>query len=125
MLIVLIYCFLRSLWILTFLHPHVFLMSAVSGSSVPEWVEFVVVWLPTSNGFLNCIFYFWINRSFRKKFQLVLQRLTLALCPNLANAIGCCEASKTQFVSGNFDNYNSVHERSSSVSSTCTLMSMA
>lgn len=125
MLIVLIYCFLRSLCILTLLHPHVFLMSAVSGSSVPEWVEFVVVWLPTSNGFLNCIFYFWINRSFRKKFQLVLQRLTLALCPNLANAIGCCEASKTQFVSGNFDNYNSVHERSSSVSSTCTLMSMA
>lgn len=125
MLIVLIYCFLRSLWILTLPHPHVFLMSAVSGSSVPEWVEFVVVWLPTSNGFLNCIFYFWINRSFRKKFQLVLQRLTLALCPNLANAIGCCEASKTQFVSGNFDNYNSVHERSSSVSSTCTLMSMA
>lgn len=100
-------------------------MSAVSGSSVPEWVEFVVVWLPTSNGFLNCIFYFWINRSFRRKFHLVLQRQALALCPDLADSVGCCKASKTQFASGVFDNNNSVHERSASVSSTCTLMSMA
>ncbi|XP_030269476.1 histamine H2 receptor [Sparus aurata] len=99
--------------------------NAVSGSSVPEWVEFVVVWLPTANGFLNCIFYFWINRSFRRKFQLVLQRLTMALCPELADTLGCCNASRTQFVSGITDNNNSVHERSSSVSSTCTLLSMA
>lgn len=101
------------------------LTTAVSGSSVPEWVEFVVVWLPTANGFLNCIFYFWINRSFRRKFQLVIQRLTLALCPELAETLGCCNASRTQFVSGIADNNNSVHERSSSVSSTCTLLSMA
>ncbi|XP_058485928.1 histamine H2 receptor [Solea solea] len=98
--------------------------NAVSGSSVPEWIEFVVVWLPTSNGFLNCIFYFWINRSFRRKFHLVLQRLTFALCPKLADTFECCNASKTQFVSV-LDNNNAVHGRSSSVSSTCTLLSLA
>ncbi|KAM7015248.1 histamine H2 receptor [Tautogolabrus adspersus] len=92
--------------------------NAVSGSSVPEWIEFVVVWLPTSNGFLNCIFYFWINRSFRRKFRLVLQKLTLSICPKLTNSFGW-------FVSGIHDNNNSVHERSSSVSSTCTLLSLA
>ncbi|XP_056268045.1 adenosine receptor A2b [Pseudoliparis swirei] len=99
--------------------------NAVSGSSAPEWIEFVVVWLPTSNGFLNCIFYFWVNRNFRRKFHLVLQRLFLALCPKLADTFGCCSALKTQFVSGILDNNNSVHERSSSVSSTCTLLSLA
>ncbi|XP_028258337.1 probable G-protein coupled receptor 21 [Parambassis ranga] len=99
--------------------------NAVSGNSVPEWIEFVVVWLPTSNGFLNCIFYFWINRNFRRKFHLVLQRLSLALCPGLASSLGCCSTSKTQFVSGILDNNNSVHERSSSVSSNCTLLSLA
>ena len=85
----------------------------------------MVVWLPTSNGFLNCIFYFWINRSFRRKFHLILQRLALALCPELAKTLGCCTTSNTQFVSGILDNNNSVHERSSSVSSTCTLLSLA
>ncbi|CAJ1049620.1 histamine H2 receptor [Xyrichtys novacula] len=99
--------------------------NAVSGSSVPEWVEFVVVWLPTSNGFLNCIFYFWINRSFRKKFRLLLQRLAAALCPKLAGSLWCSSSAKTQFVSGVNNNNNSVHERSSSVSSTCTLLSLA
>uniref|UniRef100_UPI0037E785E5 histamine H2 receptor n=1 Tax=Semicossyphus pulcher TaxID=241346 RepID=UPI0037E785E5 len=98
--------------------------NAVSGSDVPEWVEFVVVWLPTSNGFLNCIFYFWINRSFRRKFRLVVLRMALAVCPELVDSLGCCSPSKTEFVSG-FNNNNSVHERSSSVSSTCTLLSMA
>lgn len=110
---------------LPYLSPCVFCPTAVSGSTVPEWVEYVVVWLPTSNGFLNCIFYFWINRSFRRKFHLVLQRLAMAICPELADAVGCCSASKTQFVSGIMDNNNSVHERSASVSSTCTLLSMA
>lgn len=104
---------------------HAFCPTAVSGSSAPEWIEFVVVWLPTSNGFLNCIFYFWVNRNFRRKFHLVLQRLFLALCPKLADTFGCCSALKTQFVSGILDNNNSVHERSSSVSSTCTLLSLA
>ncbi|XP_053179508.1 histamine H2 receptor [Scomber japonicus] len=99
--------------------------NALSGNSVPEWIEFVVVWLPTSNGFLNCIFYFWINRSFRRKFHLILQRLALSFCPKLAKTLGCCTTSRTQTVSGILDNNNSVHERSSSVSSTCTLLSLA
>ncbi|KAM3877018.1 adenosine receptor A2b [Diretmus argenteus] len=99
--------------------------SAISGSSVPEWMEFVVVWLPTSNGFLNCIFYFWINQSFRRKFRLVFQRLFEALCPGLTKALGCCTDPQAQFVSGFLDNNNSVHERSSSVSSTCTLLTLA
>ncbi|XP_068597588.1 probable G-protein coupled receptor 21 [Brachionichthys hirsutus] len=99
--------------------------NAVSGCSVPEWIEFVVVWLPTSNGFLNCIFYFWMNRSFRSKFRLVLRRLALVLCPRLLFALECRDASKMRFVSGILDNNNSVHERSSSVSSTCTLLSLA
>lgn len=98
--------------------------AAVSGSSVPEWVEFVVVWLPTSNGFLNCIFYFWINRSFRRKFRLVLQRLALALCPGLAHALGWASASGTHFEPDILDNNNRIHERSSSVSSTCTLVTL-
>uniref|UniRef100_A0AAV2LS94 G-protein coupled receptors family 1 profile domain-containing protein n=1 Tax=Knipowitschia caucasica TaxID=637954 RepID=A0AAV2LS94_KNICA len=99
--------------------------NAVSGRSVPEWAEFVVVWLPTSNGFLNCIFYFWINRSFRRKFYLILQKLILALCPQLAHIFGCFSTSQIQFVSDIFDNNNSVHGRSASVSSTTTLLSLA
>ncbi|KAL6113098.1 histamine H2 receptor [Pungitius pungitius] len=99
--------------------------NAVSGSRAPEWIEFVVVWLPTSNGFLNCIFYFWVNRSFRRKFHLVLHRLALAICPKLADTLESCSPLKTQFVSGILDNNNSVHDRSSSVSSTCTLLSLA
>lgn len=117
-------CLVLTVAFLLQLNPHVFCPTAVSGSSVPEWIEFVVVWLPTSNGFLNCIFYFWINRSFRRKFHLVLQRLALALCPKLADSLGYCSTSNTQFVSGILDK-NSVYERSSSVSSTCTLLSLA
>lgn len=98
--------------------------AAVSGSGVPEWLEFVVVWLPTSNGFLNCIFYFWINRSFRRKFRLVLQRLALALCPGLAHSLGWCSASRTHFEPEFLDNNNMIHERCSSVSSTCTLVTL-
>ncbi|XP_041853423.1 histamine H2 receptor [Melanotaenia boesemani] len=97
----------------------VMIYNAVSGSSIPEWVEFVVVWLPTSNGFLNCIFYFWINRNFRRKFHLVLQRLVLAFCPELAKTLNFSNSS------GYLDNTISVHERSSSVSSTCTLVTLA
>ncbi|XP_061559418.1 histamine H2 receptor [Phycodurus eques] len=99
--------------------------NALSGSSVPEWLEFVVVWLPTSNGFLNCIFYFWINKSFRQKFHLIMHRLALTLCPALVNTLGCCKPSKIPFGSGYLDNSGGVHERSSSVSSTCTLMTLA
>ncbi|KAM6980634.1 adenosine receptor A2b [Aplochiton taeniatus] len=97
--------------------------NAISGHSVPEWVEFVVVWLPTSNGFLNCIFYFWINRSFRRKFHLLFQRLSLSLCPGLAKALAA--SPQSQFVSGIWDNNNSIHVRSATVSSSCTLLTLA
>lgn len=90
--------------------------SAISGSGVPEWVEFVAVWLPTSNGFLNCVFYFWINRSFRRKFHCVLQRLCFGLCPNTKPLHDSVMATL---------NNNTVQERSSSVSSTCTLLTAA
>ncbi|KAJ7986108.1 hypothetical protein DPEC_G00347380 [Dallia pectoralis] len=95
--------------------------NAVTGHRVPEWLEFVVVWLPTSNGFLNCIFYFWINRSFRRKFYMLFQRLCLTLCPDLAKALGGTDSLQT----GIWENNNSVPERSSSVSSTCTLITLA
>ncbi|XP_023851518.1 adenosine receptor A2b-like [Salvelinus sp. IW2-2015] len=95
--------------------------NAISGNRVPEWMEFGVVWLPTSNGFLNCIFYFWINRSFRRKFCLLFQRLSLTLCPDLAKALGCTASSQTVV----WDNNNTLQERCSSVSSTCTLITLA
>ncbi|XP_029001248.1 D(4) dopamine receptor [Betta splendens] len=100
--------------------------NALSASSVPEWLEFAAVWLPTANGFLNCIFYFWMNRSFRRKFRLVLQRLALAACPELAGAVECCRAPAAPAAPAVPDNNNSsVYERSASVSSTCTLLSTA
>ncbi|KAM4630466.1 adenosine receptor A2b [Polymixia lowei] len=100
--------------------------NVVSGNSVPEWMEFIVVWLPASNGFLNCIFYFWINHSFRRKFSVVFQRLTLALCPGLDKGTGFPSYPQTQFVSGIWNNdNNNLHERCSSVSSTCTLLTLA
>ncbi|KAF5901285.1 adenosine receptor A2b-like [Clarias magur] len=90
--------------------------TAVSGSDVPEWVEFVAVWLPTSNGFLNCIFYFWINQSFRRKFRAVLQRMCFGHGPDAKTVHDSVIAVL---------NNNTVHERSSSVSSTCTLLTGA
>uniref|UniRef100_A0A674EWV8 Zgc:162592 n=1 Tax=Salmo trutta TaxID=8032 RepID=A0A674EWV8_SALTR len=82
--------------------------NAILGNIVTEWVEFVVVWLPTANGFLKCIFYFWINRSLRRKFYL-------------AKALGCTASSQTVV----WDNNNTLQERCSSVSSTCTLITLA
>ncbi|XP_078400911.1 adenosine receptor A2b, partial [Cetorhinus maximus] len=42
---------------------------ALTQQRAPEWLEFIALWLPCGNGFFNCIVYFWLNRSFRKKFQ--------------------------------------------------------
>ncbi|XP_053491538.1 D(4) dopamine receptor [Ictalurus furcatus] len=94
----------------------IMIYTAISGSGVPEWVEFVAVWLPTSNGFLNCIFYFWINQSFRRKFYSVLQRPCFGLCPD-------AEPGHDSVISTL--NNNTMHERSSSVSSTCALLTVA
>ncbi|XP_051994852.1 adenosine receptor A2b [Xyrauchen texanus] len=99
----------------------IMLYNAISGSSVPEWIEFIAVWLPTSNGFLNCIFYFWINHSFRRKFHLVLQKLCLGLCPGADTDSGCINTVESSVVLGWNDNH-SLHERFSSVSSTCALL---
>ncbi|KAJ8247282.1 hypothetical protein GJAV_G00244520 [Gymnothorax javanicus] len=100
------------------------LYNAITGNRVTEWVEFVAVWLPTSNGFLNCIFYFWINRSFRRKFRLLVQRLCMAVCPALSSRLGCSGPLAVHVVAGVWDNNNSIQERCSSVSSTCTLLTL-
>lgn len=98
--------------------------SALSGSGVSEWIEFIAVWLPTSNGFLNCIFYFWINQSFRRKFRAIVGRLFWSLCPELSKAMGCMSAPGVHEVHTVWNN-NTLQERSSSVSSTCTLLTLA
>lgn len=101
----------------------IMLYNAISGSGVPEWIEFIAVWLPTSNGFLNCIFYFWINHSFRRKFHLVLQRLCLGLCPGSNSDSSCVSSVESSVVPG-WNGNSSLHERFSSVSSTCTLLTL-
>ncbi|XP_026124175.1 adenosine receptor A2b [Carassius auratus] len=101
----------------------IMLYNAISGSGVPEWIEFIAVWLPTSNGFLNCIFYFWINHSFRRKFHLVLRRLCLGLCPGSIIESSCVNSVESSVVPG-WNGNNSLHERFSSVSSTCTLLTL-
>ncbi|XP_043099423.1 adenosine receptor A2b-like [Puntigrus tetrazona] len=101
----------------------IMLYNAISGSGVPEWIEFIAVWLPTSNGFLNCIFYFWINHSFRRKFHLVLQRLCLGLCPGSGGDSSCVSSVESSAVPGwSVNGIHSLHERFSSVSSTCALL---
>ncbi|XP_038662416.1 histamine H2 receptor isoform X2 [Scyliorhinus canicula] len=53
---------------------------ALTEQRAPEWLEFVALWLPCGNGFFNCIVYFWLNRSFRKKFQEMGQNLCRCNC---------------------------------------------
>ncbi|XP_078068122.1 histamine H2 receptor [Mustelus asterias] len=53
---------------------------ALTQQGAPDWLEFVALWLPCGNGFFNCIVYFWLNRSFRKKFQEMGQRLCWSKC---------------------------------------------
>uniref|UniRef100_A0A4W5Q7N7 Zgc:162592 n=1 Tax=Hucho hucho TaxID=62062 RepID=A0A4W5Q7N7_9TELE len=73
----------------------------------------------TPNGFLNCIFYFWINRSFRRKFCLLFQRRCLSV-PRFGQGPGL--HSQLRLV---WDNNNTLQEHCSSVSSTCTLIILA
>lgn len=101
------------------------LSSAISGSNPSEWIEFVAVWLPTSNGFLNCIFYFWINQSFRRKFHMIIGQLCWSLCPELSKSLGCLSITGPDDIHRAWDNNNTLQERSSSVSSTCTLLTLA
>ncbi|XP_067904989.1 histamine H2 receptor [Heterodontus francisci] len=53
---------------------------ALTQQRVPEWLEFIALWLPCGNGFFNCIVYFWLNKSFRKKFQEMGQKLCSSKC---------------------------------------------
>ncbi|KAL2088550.1 hypothetical protein ACEWY4_015449 [Coilia grayii] len=103
----------------------VMIYNAISGSGVSEWIEFVAVWLPTSNGFLNCIFYFWINQSFRRKFRTIIGQLFWGLCPELSKLLGCMSTTGVSDFHRAWDNNNTLQERSSSVSSTCTLLTLA
>ncbi|MBN3306294.1 adenosine receptor A2b [Amia ocellicauda] len=101
------------------------LYTAISGARVPEWIEFVAVWLPSANGFLNCIVYFWINRSFRRKFHLLGRRLCFGQCLGVGKAVGYRVPGGITVVSRVWDNNNSLPERSCSVSSNCTLLTRA
>ncbi|XP_054856253.1 melatonin receptor type 1B-B-like [Eublepharis macularius] len=56
------------------------LYNAITRERVHEWLEFVALWLPTGSGFLNCFVYFWINRSFRHKFQKLGHQLCQLCC---------------------------------------------
>ncbi|XP_068097771.1 D(4) dopamine receptor-like [Hyperolius riggenbachi] len=95
------------------------LYNAITYERVPEWVEFVALWLPSGNGFLNCFVYFWINRSFRHKFRQLGRRL----CP-----WGSCltyRKSRKKTSVDNVTNSNAeiaIQERSCSMSSTCMLL---
>ncbi|KAM4049010.1 D(4) dopamine receptor-like [Anomaloglossus baeobatrachus] len=99
------------------------LYNAISRERVPEWVEFVSLWLPSGNGFLNCFVYFWINRSFRHKFRQLGRRL----CPWRS----CCWSHrksgrrKSTVYFTNKNAMSALQERSCSMSSTCMLLPQA
>ncbi|KAM4706964.1 D(4) dopamine receptor-like [Discoglossus pictus] len=101
------------------------LYNAITQKRVPEWVEFVALWLPSGNGFLNCFVYFWVNRSFRHKFQQLGRKLCLwgCHCPESK-----CRTRTVAIRAVNCTNNNScaaLQERSCSVSSTCLLLPQA
>ncbi|XP_070617872.1 probable G-protein coupled receptor 21 [Erythrolamprus reginae] len=55
--------------------------NSITQERVPEWLEFVALWLPIGSGFLNCFVYFWVNRNFRHKVQKVGRKHCLTCCP--------------------------------------------
>ncbi|KAL7979707.1 hypothetical protein Chor_004865 [Crotalus horridus] len=54
--------------------------NSITRERVPDWLEFIALWLPIGSGFLNCFVYFWVNRNFRHKVQKVGQKLCLPCC---------------------------------------------
>ncbi|XP_058011376.1 probable G-protein coupled receptor 21 [Ahaetulla prasina] len=54
--------------------------NSITQERVPDWLEFVALWLPIGSGFLNCFVYFWVNRNFRHKVQKVGQKHCLTCC---------------------------------------------
>ncbi|KAE8633028.1 hypothetical protein XENTR_v10001750 [Xenopus tropicalis] len=98
------------------------LYNAITQDRVPEWVEFVALWLPCGNGFLNCFVYFWINKSFRHKFRQLGRKLWPWGCARKNHQITPPTISATI----NCMNNNVVlQERSCSVSSSCMLLPQA
>lgn len=102
------------------------LYNAIAQERVAEWVEFVALWLPSGNGFLNCFVYFWINRSFRLKFQQLGQKLCPWKCLS-SHQQDCKGPVRTPTISLMVDCManKDLTERSCSVSSACILLSRA
>ncbi|XP_030058611.1 adenosine receptor A2b [Microcaecilia unicolor] len=102
--------------------------NAITQDRVPEWVEFVALWLPSGNGFLNCFVYFWINRSFRHKFHQLGRKLCLWDF-NCSSSQGKKSAQGAPTISALVDfqckNMLVISERSCSVSSACVLLPQA
>lgn len=101
------------------------LYNAITRERVPDWVEFVALWLPSGNGFLNCFVYFWINKNFRHKFR----QLGRKLCPWChCNTKKSGKSVTTSHISVTWMSDSSIsalQERSCSVSSTCILLTQA
>uniref|UniRef100_UPI00358E932F G-protein coupled receptor 52-like n=1 Tax=Myxine glutinosa TaxID=7769 RepID=UPI00358E932F len=57
--------------------PCVFIMiyTGVTKIKVNQWIEFLSMWLPVFGSLLDCVVYFWINRSFRRRFQEIIAML--------------------------------------------------
>uniref|UniRef100_A0A8C5QAW9 G-protein coupled receptors family 1 profile domain-containing protein n=1 Tax=Leptobrachium leishanense TaxID=445787 RepID=A0A8C5QAW9_9ANUR len=98
------------------------LYNAISRERVPEWVEFVALWLPSGNGFLNCFVYFWINKSFRQKFRQLGEKLGLWCCHNTNNRSQKTAPTRHISITLRDSPISTMQERSCSVSSTCTLI---
>ncbi|KAM4808965.1 D(4) dopamine receptor-like [Rhinophrynus dorsalis] len=100
------------------------LYNAITQDRVPEWVEFVALWLPSGNGFLNCFVYFWINRSFRNKFRQLGRKLCPWGCSRNKGQIRTLAISATVVCPPN-DAMAILQERSCSMSSSCMLLPQA
>ncbi|XP_040276254.1 D(4) dopamine receptor-like [Bufo bufo] len=99
------------------------LYNAITHERVPEWVEFVSLWLPSGNGFLNCFVYFWINKRFRRKFRQLGRKLFPWRW--------CCWSHwksgkrRSMLHIANNNAMSALQERSCSMSSTCLLLPRA
>ncbi|XP_067853594.1 histamine H2 receptor [Heptranchias perlo] len=94
---------------------------ALTQQRVPEWLEFVALWLPCANGFFNCIVYFWLNKSFRKKFQEMGQKLCRSKC-FVAQDVPISQAPNGKIVIKVWKYHSDTSARACSISSTCNLV---
>ncbi|XP_053312623.1 D(4) dopamine receptor-like [Spea bombifrons] len=99
------------------------LYNAITRERVQEWVEFVALWLPSGNGFLNCFVYFWINKSFRQKFRQLGRKLCLWGCSHSQTKPPKHSATTVyQLNCMNNSPVAALQERSCSMTSTCMLL---